>query len=354
MARAVFRAISTRHWPGGAGVNISHVYLRKGEWLGDCILDDKPVSRITSFLREEAGSLADPVVLVANKGICFTGHYLLGQGFVVSADEAEHLISLRASNAEVIFPYIRGDDINNESLQMTPNRAINFSMMELDHIAMSYPECLERIRKLVKPERDSDNRSAYRERWWRYAEARPGLNRAIESLTEVVVQPFTAKFLNFSYVSSQSVFAHPLVVITDPSPGRFAALLSCFHEMWVREYCSTSLDLMRYTASRVFDTFPFPDLASLSAIGSRIRVALGHFPYLCMSIAKRIYNRFHDSEETSADIKKLRELHVELDVAVAAAYGCLTSPSTTAFMKPKRVFASPSANRPGVKCWRDS
>lgn len=34
-----------------------------------------------------------------------------------------------------------------------------------------------------------------------------------------------------------------------------------------------------------------------------------------------IYNRFHDSDEASTDIQKLRALHVELDHAVAAAYG---------------------------------
>ena len=33
------------------------------------------------------------------------------------------------------------------------------------------------------------------------------------------------------------------------------------------------------------------------------------------------YNRFHDSDEASADIQKLRQLHVEMDNAVAAAYG---------------------------------
>jgi hypothetical protein len=33
------------------------------------------------------------------------------------------------------------------------------------------------------------------------------------------------------------------------------------------------------------------------------------------------YNRFHDPDEISADIHKLRQLHVEMDTAVAAAYG---------------------------------
>ena len=33
------------------------------------------------------------------------------------------------------------------------------------------------------------------------------------------------------------------------------------------------------------------------------------------------YNRFHNSDEHAADIARLRELHVEMDRAVAAAYG---------------------------------
>jgi hypothetical protein len=35
----------------------------------------------------------------------------------------------------------------------------------------------------------------------------------------------------------------------------------------------------------------------------------------------KTYNRFHDAEENAADIQELRALHVEMDKAVAAAYG---------------------------------
>src|ERR1019366_3378011 len=34
-----------------------------------------------------------------------------------------------------------------------------------------------------------------------------------------------------------------------------------------------------------------------------------------------LYNLFHDTDESAEDIQKLRELHVEMDKAVAAAYG---------------------------------
>ena len=35
----------------------------------------------------------------------------------------------------------------------------------------------------------------------------------------------------------------------------------------------------------------------------------------------KTYNRFHHPNETAGDIQKLRDLHVEMDAAVAAAYG---------------------------------
>jgi hypothetical protein len=35
----------------------------------------------------------------------------------------------------------------------------------------------------------------------------------------------------------------------------------------------------------------------------------------------KTYNRFHDPNETSSDIKKLRELHAAMDRAVLDAYG---------------------------------
>ncbi len=35
----------------------------------------------------------------------------------------------------------------------------------------------------------------------------------------------------------------------------------------------------------------------------------------------KTYNRFHNSDETNADIQKLRQLHVDMDNAVATAYG---------------------------------
>lgn len=49
-----------------------------------------------------------------------------------------------------------------------------------------------------------------------------------------------------------------------------------------------------------------------------------------------IYNRFHDPKETAADIAELRRLHVEMDQAVAAAYGWENQPLEHGFHATKQ------------------
>jgi hypothetical protein len=78
----------------------------------------------------------------------------------------------------------------------------------------------------------------------------------------------------------------------------------------------------RYTPSDCFETFPFPvDLSSLESIGAR------YYEHRRQIMAERkegltaTYNRFHSPGETASDIVTLRRLHVEMDYAVAAAYG---------------------------------
>ena len=79
---------------------------------------------------------------------------------------------------------------------------------------------------------------------------------------------------------------------------------------------------MRYAASDVFETFPFPaSPISLESIGVRY-----HSHRRDVMIARRegltnTYNRFHSPHEVSHDIATLRALQVEMDNAVAAAYG---------------------------------
>jgi hypothetical protein len=319
-----FRLISgksSRHWPGTAGVKIVDCHMFKGLWQARVSFDSVEVETISSHFRPEE-QRPDPFPLNENQGISFSGHFLMGQGFLITPDEAEILIQQNPANADVIFNYIKGDELNNTPHQTNPLKAINFGFRDLPEIENAYPEALEIVRQRVKPERDLVRRDANRERWWRYAEARPGLSNAVRQIAHVLLQPYTAKYVMPSLYSSRCVFAHPLVVIVDTSPARFACLQCSFHTLWVWAYCATNLDLIAYTTNRVLETFPFPHFGQeLSDVGRQYSAFRDEFRLSQPIALTEIYNRYHDRGEQSSDIARLRALHVEMDQAVAAAYG---------------------------------
>jgi hypothetical protein len=79
---------------------------------------------------------------------------------------------------------------------------------------------------------------------------------------------------------------------------------------------------LRYTPSDVFEKFPFPlDISSLEDIGERYYTHRQSIMQTRQEGLTDTYNRFHRESETAADIVKLRELHKEMDEAVARAYG---------------------------------
>lgn len=318
----IYSCVPSMPWPGTAGVRVAQVHATKGDYQKEKYIDGVVAQQgIDSFLQDSTGART-PHQLLENDGICYSGHYLMGQGFVVSVETASELKSARECNREVIFEYIRGDDINNEPTQRSGQFAINFGMRELSECEERYPECIELVRSLVKPERDQVKRKANRERWWRYAEARPGLEAAISELQRVIVQPFTAKYLFPTFVPARSVFAHPMVVVPDQRFGVYAILQSRIHELWVWQHCSTSLELLRYTASSVLNTFPFPrSIVSLDGIGETYYGARQSLLASHRGGLTEIYNRFHDPSVTDAGIVELRSLHLQLDQSVVAAYG---------------------------------
>lgn len=92
--------------------------------------------------------------------------------------------------------------------------------------------------------------------------------------------------------------------------------------LWIAEFASSMRTDVRYTPTDCFETFPFPaSLDGLESIGERYHAHRQQVMLARQEGLTKTYNRFHDLGETSADIEKLRTLHVEMDQAVAAAYG---------------------------------
>jgi hypothetical protein len=88
-------------------------------------------------------------------------------------------------------------------------------------------------------------------------------------------------------------------------------------------------DDLRYSPSDCFESFPFSagygSSSTLESVGNAY-----HNHRAALMVARnegmtKIYNRFHDHAEQSADIVRLRELHDEMDRAALRAYAASAS-----------------------------
>ncbi len=318
---AITRAVPSRKWPGTASLEVAHVWVRKGRWSGPVLLDDVAVSRIAPNLTQSLEAEGNPIQLIANEGLSFEGSKITGIGFVMTPEEARALIDKDPRNRDVLLPYLNGEDLNSRPDQSPSRWVINFHDWPLER-AETYPDCMRIVREKVKPERDKNNRKVYRDRWWHYAEKRPDLYATIAGMERVLVRVRVSEHHQLSFVSTISVLSDSTTVLALDRTGAFALLQTTLHEVWARKYGSSLETRMRYTPTSCFETFPFPKSTdNFDVIGERYYTHRQSIMLSRQEGLTKTYNRFHNPDETDDDIVCLRELHVEMDRAVAAAYG---------------------------------
>ncbi len=319
------RAVPSRKWPGQANLEVAHVWARKGPW-GESVLDEKLVPKITAFLTPPGKAEGKPHRLAANADKSFQGSNVLGMGFVLEPEEARSLIEKDPRNKDVVFPYLGGEDLNTRPDQSARRSVINFHDWPLER-AETYPEVMNIVRSKVKPERDplamGDATARDRaKRWWQFARPTMNLYGAITGMDMVLVRAQTSRTQSPALVETGTVFDQKLVVFATMSHAIFALTANSCHYHWVIQQGSTMRTDAVYTPSDCFETFPFPrDLSSLDDIGARYDAHRRSIMLARQEGLTKTYNRFHKPDETSEDIQTLRNLHVEMDQAVARAYG---------------------------------
>ena len=336
-------AVSGMVWPGVANLYVSLFSLHKGPWENKPrVLDGREVPFISAMFEDyaDAGPAKD---LAENEDRIFQGSIFLGDGFVLTKGEGQAMAGRDERLREVIFPFINGQELNNDPQQAPGRSIINFADWSLEKV-QKYGEAFQRVHDLVKPARANDNRALYRERWWQYAEPRRKLNARLPQLERCFLTARTTKHLNFSASPTDRVFSDALYVLTTDSWNDFAVVQSTVHEVWARKYSGALKKDLRYSPTDCFLTFPFPrnsaSESALSAIGETYhehRRALMRDLWLGLT---DLYNLFHDPALTPAlvtesrgnratitgdegftRLQRLRELHRELDQTVLTAYG---------------------------------
>ena len=371
----IYHARKRYKWPGQAAVIVSVVHVHKGALEGPYHLDGRAVERITAYLFHAGGS-EDPEKLVATEGKSFIGSYVLGMGFTFDdtdtkgvaspLSEMHRLIQKDQHNADRIFPYVGGEEVSDSPTHAHHRFVINFEDFPLrrketghswfgltedtqraqlregivapdfpGHVAADWPDLLAIVEERVRPMRASDKRENYRDRWWRFAENRPGLNGALRNVSRTIAISRHSQMLPFASLPSGIVPAESLVVIALPTQAGFAVLQSRVHEVWARLMGSSIKDDLRYTPEDCFQTFPFPcDFETHSLLEA---AGKAYYDFRAGLLNRnnegltKTYNRFHDPGEMSTEIAELRRLHDAMDRAVLDAYGWVNCRPTCNF-----------------------
>ncbi|MBD2076988.1 restriction endonuclease [Phormidium sp. FACHB-592] len=345
----IFRAVPSRKWIGTASLEVAHIWIYKGNWSTTAVLEEVVVPSITPYLTVPSKASGKPYRLYRNAGISFEGSKPTGMGFVLEPEEAYALIKKNPKNKDVLFPYLNAEDLNSHPEQSPSRWIINFFDWALnpeqddpknpkgEPYVSSYPDCLKITEEKVKPERTRRNekgdfvlRKPLPEKWWIYGEKRPALYSTIKSMEKVLIIPRVSKFLNISFSKSDLVINDRITVIALEEFANFATLQASIHQTWTLVYQTTLETRGLYTPSDCLETFPFPtpDPSDLSTQFPTLNT-IGETYYTHRQAVMRerqegltkTYNRFHNASEMADDIQTLRELHVEMDQAVAAAYG---------------------------------
>jgi len=345
------------------------VTITKQQWKGKFFLGTKEVKTITPYL-DDAVNIGNPFTLKQNEGKSFQGSIILGNGFIIEPNLAEAIIAKDPKNKDVLFPYLIGDDLNNNPDQFPSRWVINFFDWTIEK-AKSYPDCYEIIEHLVKPERqrwavDKDGIEIFGtyalgkplpEKWWIYCRQRPALYNKISNLKRILIVPSVVKNFIIDFAPNNFVYSHSSFVLTLSSYFNFVLLANTFHENWAWKNCSTMGAGLRYTSSTAFETFPFPVSLDQSKIEQLESIGENYQKYRTRLITSiqlgltKTYNQFHNNAITAQSINykekqvaslqkhlektantisfdeaikgilKLRELHVQMDKAVLDAYG---------------------------------
>lgn len=372
---ALYAAKPNFEWPGAAAVAASAVHGAIGAWVGVRRLNGSVVPTISAFL--SAQDEWSPKPLEANAGKSFQGSIVLGMGFTISSEEAQTHIARNPRNADVLFPFLNGDDLNSHPEQKASRWVINFWDWPLDRlasdgqwqsanerqrdhwlregrvpsdypgpVAADYPELLSIVETNVRPERQRRDESGefvlrkpLPQRWWHFGEKRPALYHAIgrghafarhpdhwsegsEELAHVLACSLHSKYLAIAACSPRTVFSHALAVFATSDWADMALLSSTLHEVWARKNSSSLESRLRYLPSEIYETFPRP-LAqgdALADLGQRFATGRANWCRANEAGLTDFYNAMHNPNRDEAGLTSLREILVQIDRELLAAY----------------------------------
>src|SRR5690606_6479848 len=206
------------------------------------------------------------------------------EGFLLTPEEAAAMTAADPRNAELLFPFMTGNDL----LTTTPPRAkryvIDFHPRDRFE-AQTYAAPFERVRTTVLPDREAKAReeaerneekrktnpkasvnrhhASFLNTWWQLSSPRGEMKDRLAGLGRFIACPQVMKRPTFAFVSTDIRPNAALIAFPLEDDYSFGVLQSGLHWAWFTARCSTLTERFRYTTTTVWDSFPWPQAPTL-------------------------------------------------------------------------------------------
>ncbi len=284
-------------------------------------LDGRDVVGISTRLVESKLPIEEYEPLAANRGRCFQGPMPVGGGFILSWSEAQELlVRTDAPYADVVRPYLIGDDIAEDPTQAPRRHIIDFAVRPLEE-ATRYPAALAIVRERVKPDRDHNADRFRREHWWLLGRPVLAMRDALATLSRYIAGNRIGKRFLFAWQTADVCPSDLTNVFAFEDNYTMGILTSVVHQTWAHTESSTLEDRPRYTPTTCFETFPWPrpDATQRESIGSLAAELVAARQAITVRESIGLTALYNAVDEGAW--QEVPALHKRLDEAVLAAYG---------------------------------
>ncbi|MDJ0919607.1 MAG: hypothetical protein QNI84_00640 [Henriciella sp.] len=297
---------------------------------------DHQVGKIFANLQIGA-DVSSTVALLSNSGLGHKGVMPWGMGFVLSKEEAESLAQDQKV-ASLIFDYANGKDLVGQPRNL---KIIDCFGLSEDELRSKYPAIFQLLWDRVKPDRDTNNRKSYRDYWWIFAEPRKEMRKALAGTERYIATTETAKHRIFHFLDKAVLADQKIRVVALEEAWQLSVLSSRVHIAFALSrgnWQGVGNDPV-YTHSTCFNPFPFPDLTNdqrtrLRVLGEELdahrkRQQATH-PKLTLTQMYNVLEKLRAGEAIGGKDREiydqgligiLKDLHDQIDAAVAEAYG---------------------------------
>lgn len=348
----IFNAVSSQDWSGDAAVFVSIACWKKGVYEGEKTLyyfEDDELRSIHPATINSSLSLQTDVtaaqVLQCNKKPkkVFQGQTHGHEGFLLDKAEALKVLKKHPTYAEVLKPFLIGDELVAEVGAQPSRFVIDFTLKDVVQAAQ-YKELFQRVQLMVLPDRkekgeaqEKENKAALKANpkakvnkhhinflnyWWRLSYGREDLLGFLE---------LSKKFLACARITQRPIFEFfdadirpndKVMAFCFDDYYSFGIIQSNLHWQWFLEKCTTLGETPNYNSAAIWDTFPWPQAPTKKQVEKVAKAAL--------ALHQKRTQTLREHQMSLRDLYRLleqpgknpmKDLHAALDAAVLEAYG---------------------------------